>query len=197
MKGRRYFRSFLLYLKIQEKQYRNFPVPFLFSRRWCKAPAVLQKAWANTQSIILQQAGKHCIIELKLFKRYVPMWFWIFMFLMDLLVPLTMICFGLRFEKNPPKEINFTFGYRTAMSMKNQETWKFAHQYIGKLWRRCGYLISAISVIIMLFLLGKDIIRVSVTGGIVCVVQIVVMICTIIPTEFALKKRFDPYGNPI
>ena len=29
--------------------------------------------------------------------------------------------------KHPPKEINNFFGYRTAMSRKNRDTWDFAH----------------------------------------------------------------------
>ena len=110
------------------------------------------------------------------------------MLVMDLLVPLTMIYFGLRFEKNAPKEINATFGYRTTMSMKNQETWKFAHKYAGKLWKVCGWLVLLISVVVMFFALGKDIIVMSIIGGVVCAIQIVVMICTMIPTEIALKK---------
>lgn len=119
------------------------------------------------------------------------MWFWMFMMVMDLLAPLTMIYFGLQFEKNAPKEINTTFGYRTTMSMKNQETWKFAHKYIGKLWKIWGWLLLLISVAVMLFILGKDIIFVSITGGVICAIQIVVIICTMISTEMALKKNFD------
>ena len=43
--------------------------------------------------------------------------------------------------------------------------------------------------------LGKDIIIVSIIGGVVCAIQIVVMICTLISTEIALKKNFDKNGN--
>ena len=45
--------------------------------------------------------------------------FWTFMLLMDLLIPFTMIGFGKYFIKSAPKEINAVFGYRTSMSMKN------------------------------------------------------------------------------
>ena len=123
------------------------------------------------------------------------MWFWAFMFVMDLLVPITMICFGLRFEKGFPKEINTVSGYRTAMSMKNQETWEFAHKYAGKLWKVCGWLILLISCVVMLFAFGKDIALVGIVGGVVCAVQIAVMLCTVIPTEIALKRNFDENGN--
>ena len=62
--------------------------------------------------------------------------FWIFMLIMDLLVPFTMIGWGKLFLDKAPKNINYTFGYRTTMSMKNQDTWQFAHKYCGKLWFR-------------------------------------------------------------
>ena len=60
------------------------------------------------------------------------MLFWIFMLLFVLMIPLTMIYFGRRFFKSPPKSINATFGYRSTMSMKNQETWKLAHTVCGR-----------------------------------------------------------------
>ena len=64
--------------------------------------------------------------------------FWIFMLIMDLLLPFTMIGFGKYFMKKAPKEINSVFGYRTSMSMKNKDTWEFAHKYCGKVWYVCG-----------------------------------------------------------
>ncbi len=46
------------------------------------------------------------------------MGFWIFMLLMDLLIPLTMVVFGKMFMTKSPKNINAVFGYRTTMSTK-------------------------------------------------------------------------------
>ena len=60
------------------------------------------------------------------------MGFWIFMLIMDLLLPFTMIGFGRYFMKKAPKEINSVFGYRTSMSMKNKDTWEFAHNIVVK-----------------------------------------------------------------
>ena len=49
------------------------------------------------------------------------MWFWWYMFVCDLLVPLTMIICGKMMWKHPPAKINGMAGYRTARSMKNME----------------------------------------------------------------------------
>lgn len=76
------------------------------------------------------------------------MGFWIFMFLMTLWMPLTMIGFGRYFQKKAPKEINAAFGYRTKRSMKNRDTWTFAHNYFGKLWHICGSILLLPSILV-------------------------------------------------
>ena len=81
------------------------------------------------------------------------MGFWIFMLIMDLLLPFTMIGFGRYFMKKAPKEINSVFGYRTSMSMKNKDTWEFAHKYCGKVWYVCGMVMLPITVILILSIL--------------------------------------------
>jgi len=42
------------------------------------------------------------------------------------MIPVIMIGVGYMMYKHPPKSINAIYGYRTARSMKNDETWKFA-----------------------------------------------------------------------
>ncbi len=66
--------------------------------------------------------------------------FWIFMLIMLLLIPFSMFGLGMYFCKNIPKEINCIFGYRTSRSMKNQDTWKFAHDSV---YFSCGGCIKA------------------------------------------------------
>lgn len=121
--------------------------------------------------------------------------FWVFMLIMDLLVPLTMIGLGRLFLTKAPKNINATFGYRTTMSMKNRDTWDFAHKYCGKLWFWLGLVLVPLSVIPLLFVLGKEIDTIAAVGTVVCFVQLVPLVGSIIPTEIALKKTFDQNGK--
>ena len=83
------------------------------------------------------------------------MGFWIFMVIMDLLIPFTMIGFGRYFLKKAPQNINNVFGYRTFMSMKNENTWVFAHKYCGKIWYICGLILLPISIVAMILVIGK------------------------------------------
>ena len=123
------------------------------------------------------------------------MGFWIFMFVMDLLIPFTMIGFGALFTKNVPKNINMVFGYRSSMSMKNRDTWEFAHKFCGRIWYVCGLGLLAVAAIAMLFVIGKDIDLVGTVGGVVCMAELVPLVGSIVPTEIALRKNFDKLGN--
>lgn len=121
--------------------------------------------------------------------------FWIFMLVMDLLIPVTMMAFGRYFVKRAPKEINMIFGYRTSMSMKNRDTWEFAHHHVGKIWYITGLIFLVVTVIIFLCIISKPQDAIEKVGEIVCILQVVLLIASIIPTEVALHKTFDKNGN--
>lgn len=116
------------------------------------------------------------------------------MLVMGLLVPLTMVGFGKLFMTKAPKNINMLFGYRTAMSMKNRDTWEFAHKMIGKLWFRCGLVLLPLTVIPFLFVMNKDVLTIGKVGAIVVAMQMIPMMGMIFPVEAALKKNFDKNG---
>ena len=123
------------------------------------------------------------------------MGFWVFMLVMDLLIPLTMIGFGRYFTKRVPKEINAVFGYRTSMSMKSKDTWVFAHNYCGRIWYFCGLIMLPVTVLFFLLVIGENKDYVGTVGGIICVVQLISLMGSILPTEIALKNHFDKNGK--
>lgn len=120
---------------------------------------------------------------------------WIFMMIMNLLIPVTMVVFGLCFIKKAPKEINKHYGYRTAMSVKNKDTWQFAHNYCGEIWLKWGLLLLSASVVLMIITIKQNIETISNVSVVLCIVQLVVMMYSIVPTEKALKRTFDENGN--
>lgn len=121
--------------------------------------------------------------------------FWIFMLVMVLLIPLSMLLLGRYFIKTSPAKINYIFGYRTSMSMKNQDTWQFAHHHFGKTWYICGLALTPLSVLGMLLVLGKGSSAVGTAGTVLCTLQLLPLLLSIIPTEHALRKTFDKDGN--
>lgn len=121
--------------------------------------------------------------------------FWIFVLAFDLLIPLLMLGFGKSFMKNPPAEINPGYGYRTAMSSKNQDTWDFAQRHMGKVWYKWGRVLLVPSFVPLLLVLGRDVGTVGMAGLVVSGVQLIVMLSSIGVTERALKKNFDKNGK--
>lgn len=123
------------------------------------------------------------------------MWFWWFMFVCNLLIPVILIIAGRMMWKHCPKKINTVYGYRTKRSMKNMDTWRFAHNYCGKLWWKIGWfsLFPSVVVQIPFFERSKDVI--GIVGGIICMIQVVILIASIFPTEAALKKTFNDDGT--
>ena len=121
--------------------------------------------------------------------------YWLFMLGVVLINPLTMIVSGLNFTYNPPQTINAFFGYRTNRSMNSKEAWDFAHKYFGKIWLIAGIITLMFSLIFMLFLINKDNKTITITSIIIIIVQMIPLIGPIIPTERALKQKFDHLGN--
>ena len=106
-----------------------------------------------------------------------------------------MLFFGFSFTKHAPKNINYIYGYRTSMSMKNQDTWQFAHNYCGKLWRNAGLTLLIITVALGLVTMKSDIAVIENVTMILVITQILVVVGSIIPVEHALKNTFDSDGN--
>ena len=116
--------------------------------------------------------------------------FWLFMTIVTLLIPMSMIIFGYRFTNKPPRKINMFHGYRTKRAMQNQETWRFAHHYVGKLWLTLGIILLLLSLIIMNAVVNADENLVALLALMVVLFQMIGMISPIYFTEKALKKHF-------
>ena len=99
------------------------------------------------------------------------MWFWLFMFCCNLLIPCTMIVFGWIMREHPPKDINSSFGYRTRMST-----------------------LFPSALVQFPFLHSSDD-TIGTVGLILCLLQCAVLIGSILPVERALKRTFHPDGT--
>ena len=122
-----------------------------------------------------------------------PFWWW--MFICNILVPVIMAAAGLLMWVRCPKEINSFFGYRTVRSMKNMDTWKFAHRYAGRLWFILGLISFIPSVIAQIPFYHSSENTIGTVSIILMAVQCAILIISIFPTEIALKKAFNDDGT--
>lgn len=121
--------------------------------------------------------------------------FWGFILAMVLLIPGCMTVLGRSFVKNPPGEVNGGYGYRTARSMRNRETWAFAQRYSGRFWVRAGRPMLVVSLVWMVLLFGREIDTVANFGLLLTALQMVPFLAVIPATERALKRNFDDFGR--
>mgnify|MGYP001212036959 FL=1 len=121
--------------------------------------------------------------------------FGIAMFFSNLFVPAVMIIAGYMMYKYPPTSIHGLIGYRTKRSKMNMDTWKFAHNYCGKLWLKLGTLVLVLTILVQipLFKAGED--TIDKVALIISIVQVIIIIGSIYPVENALMKNFDENGK--
>ena len=120
---------------------------------------------------------------------------WFMMLGFNLLIPAIMLVSGKLFLSNSPKDVNWIIGYRTTMSMKNADTWAFAHKIAGAFWWKWGWIALAVTTIAMLLLLGQSVELVSTAGCVLMFLQLIPVIAVIPQTEKALRNNFDKNGN--
>ncbi|MDO4670127.1 MAG: SdpI family protein [Aerococcus sp.] len=116
-----------------------------------------------------------------------------FLLICSLLIPLSMLVLGYRWQNHPPKNRYGVSGYRTTMSRLNDETWRYAHKYWGRMNFILGFILSVLSVVILL--LVKDHPHFETISLDLVFFQLAVMVLTIIPTEIALHRHFTNEGR--
>lgn len=105
----------------------------------------------------------------------------------SLIVPFTMIFIGKVLEKNPPKDINDFYGYRTKRSRKSQKAWDYAQVKCGNTWFKVG-----IGLVIIAIALNLSIpIKIEILSIVNMVIGLCALILTIPYVENKLKKNFD------
>ena len=115
---------------------------------------------------------------------------WWICFGISLIIPAVLALAGLLSWKHCPKKINSLVGYRTARSMKNEETWRYANETCGKFFFRTGLGMALLSAALLLALLRAS--REAI-GGVTagrCLINLIPIFVCIAKTESALKKRF-------
>lgn len=100
------------------------------------------------------------------------------------------LAFGIIPKIVKPKKINSWYGYRTDISMKNQDTWNEGNRYSTNQYILAGIILIILGNIGYYFLQGK--------GYLVPLIGCIpVLIFTVFTTEKHLKNTFDENGKRI
>lgn len=121
------------------------------------------------------------------------MGFKVFMSFGVLLIPGIMIFFGRTMMDHPPKTINAAYGYRTTMSMLNQDTWDYAQVACAKRWRRWGRVLALITLIVLIVALRRP--TFADVLGFYTAFETAFLLASVAATEMDLRRTFDEKGE--
>ncbi|CAB1250649.1 SdpI family protein [Clostridium sp. WLY-B-L2] len=108
----------------------------------------------------------------------------------SLVFGLVTMAFGIIPKIVRPKKINSWYGYRTEISMKNQDMWNEGNRYSTNQYILAGIILLILGKIGYYFLQGK--------GYLVPLIGFIpVLMVTVFTTEKHLKKTFDENGKRI
>ena len=114
-----------------------------------------------------------------------------------LCIPAVMVLAAALFWGGGPAHINGLSGYRTRLSMRNIDTWRFAHRYLARWWLPLGAAMLAGSAAVLDWA-GRACSEGEQGTVILLLVsaQTVVLVLPLWPSERALAKNFDRFGCP-
>ena len=113
----------------------------------------------------------------------------------NMIVPFAMIVMGMIYQTKIMALKDSYMGYRSVRSMKNEDTWQFAHIKIGRLWFGWGIIMLAVTAVLQFFLRTETVQTVCVATVAICFFQVLLMILPLRMVEKALKFTFDKDGN--
>lgn len=119
--------------------------------------------------------------------------FW--MILLMLVGPLLMLALGAMYYYKPPKEANFSWGFRTYFSMGSVEVWQFTQRLAGRIWMVLGGIMSGATLVLgvlLSFISAK-----AVTVGAVWIVgaELILVVGSWIAINMTVLKFYDKNGN--
>lgn len=117
------------------------------------------------------------------------------LFIVNLIIPAVMLFGGYMMKTCPPRNISRWVGFRTALSMKNADTWAFAHACCGQVWWKAGWISLALSVLGQLPFAKAGEETLETLALVMVLAQSFMLIGTVVYVQRELKLMFDERGR--
>ena len=116
-------------------------------------------------------------------------------FIVNLIIPAVMLFGGYMMKTCPPRNISCWVGFRTALSMKNADTWAFAHACCGRVWWKAGWISLALSVLGQLPFAKAGEETLETLALVMVLAQSFMLLGTVVYVQRELKLMFDERGR--
>ena len=109
--------------------------------------------------------------------------------------PVVMTALGVIYFFFPPKEANYSLGYRSNWSMSSVEVWTYAQRIAGLLYMCLGGLLTFAMTIVIIVIRNSEPISMLTTSLICLLIQVALVVASWIVIEIFLRRYFDVNGN--
>jgi len=109
-------------------------------------------------------------------------------------VPLLLLGFGLLYLLTPPKEANFSVGYRFWWGMASLDAWRYTQRLAGIIWSCLGLLLTLIMAIVCAFFADMQPMDMVWAAGICVICEFVLAAASCIGINVRVMLVFDRYG---
>ena len=108
--------------------------------------------------------------------------------------PIALLAFGLLYTYKPPKEANYSLGYRCWWGMASLESWTYTQQVAGKIFMLLGIGLSAIGLVMCILFLFLDMMTVVITAVICLVIELILLAIACLVINILVIVKFDKDG---
>lgn len=109
-------------------------------------------------------------------------------------VPLLLLGFGLLYLLTPPKEANYSVGYRFWWGMSSLDAWRYTQRLAGIVWSCLGLLLTIIMSIICAGFAGMPPMDMVWAAGKCVIWEFVLAVASCIGINVTVMVIFDRYG---
>ena len=112
-----------------------------------------------------------------------------------LIGPLVMLALGLLYYYKPPKEANYSVGFRTYYGMGSIEAWRFTQKLAGVSYILLGGALTAVMFLISLFFSGKAALT-MVNVAVWCIlIELILIFLVWLMINVMVYREFDKDGK--
>lgn len=115
--------------------------------------------------------------------------------LVVLAAPLVLLVLGLWYFFLPPKEANYSVGFRTYWTMGSVEAWEYAQRLAGMLYMVLGGVLLIVMAVISIGFDGMEAGKMMNTALVCVIVEAVLAIGAWVAVNVLVMKAYDKDGN--
>ena len=119
----------------------------------------------------------------------------VWMIIFVLIGPLLMLALGAMYYYKPPKEANYSWGFRTYFTMGSVEVWRYTQRLAGKVWMLLGGAMAVLALVVSVILCFIGTQAVAVGAVVTVSIELVLVVASWVGINMVVLKFYDKDGN--